>query len=79
MIEPLAADLVLPGLLVIFPQSRLCLDRFLGGYGSEYLQGVNLVLEAEIGPLILLISAGIIIHTLRFFKDLLNYRLAHPF
>jgi len=79
MIESLAANLVLPGLLLIFPQSRLRLDRFLGGYGTEYLQGVNLVLEAEIGPLILLISASVIIHTLRFFKHLLNYRLAHPF
>jgi hypothetical protein len=62
----------------MFPQSRLRLDRLLRGYGSEYLQGVNLVLEAEFVPLMLFISIGII-HTLRFFKHLLNYRLTHPF
>ena len=77
MIEPLAI-MILPWFLVLFPQSRLRLDRLLGGYGSEYLQGVNLVLEAELVPLLLFISIGII-HTLRFFKHLLNYRLANSF
>jgi hypothetical protein len=77
MIEPLAI-LILHGLLVIFPQSRLRLDSLLSGYGAEYLQGVNLVLEAEFGPLILLISVCII-QALRFFKHLLNDRLTNPF
>ena len=80
MIEPLAI-LVLPRLLIIFPQSRLRLDSLLRGNGSEYLQGVDLVLEAEFRPLtsLLFISIGITIQARRFFKHLLNDRLAEPF